>query len=394
MASIRLKPDRDRSVRRRHPWIFSGAIAGIDGSPEPGDTVLIQAADGTPLGRGAYSPRSQIAARIWTFDPEEEVTSGFFRSRIERALRSRDPLPRGSRAARRLVNAESDGLPGLIVDLYGRFLVCQFLAAGSERWRQEIVEQLAELVPSEGIYERSDTAARNKEGLPQRVGVLRGAEPPELVEIQEGACVFLVDVKAGQKTGFYLDQRENRARLSGYAAGREMLNCFSYTGSFAVTALKAGAERALNVDSSSTVLELARRTAARNDLDATRFEVAAGNAFGLMRGLRDAGRLFDLVVLDPPRFVDSRRNLRRASRGYKDINLLGFRLLRANGYLFTFSCSGLMPPDLFQKIVADAALDAGREAQIVGRLSQASDHPTDLAFPEGDYLKGLICRVR
>ncbi len=394
MPSVFLKPGREKSVQRRHPWIFSGAIARVEGDPQSGETVVVHASDGTPLASGAYSPQSQIAARVWTFDPTEPVDPAFLRSRLERAFAWRHSAfnLRHSNAYR-LVNAESDGLPGLIVDRYSGYLVCQFLAAGAEYWKREIVTLLADLHPYTGIYERSDVDARDKEGLPRATGVLAGSPPPDEVEIDEHECQFLVDVRQGHKTGFYLDQRENRVRVANHAPGCEVLNCFAYTGGFGVWALRGGAARLVNVEASAPALELARRNVELNGLDSAKVENVVGDVFQVLRHYRDSRRQFDLIVLDPPKFAESRSQVERAARGYKDINLLAFKLLRPGGLLFTFSCSGLVAPDLFQSVVAGAALDAGREAQILQRLGQPPDHPIALSFPEGDYLKGLVCRV-
>jgi 23S rRNA (cytosine1962-C5)-methyltransferase len=394
MKAILLKRGREKSLLRKHPWIFSGAIAKIEGHPKLGETVDILAAEGALLARGAYSPQSQIAVRVWTFDPREEVSPDFFVDRLRRAVEARRLIPgEGEPAGIRLVNSESDGLPGIVVDRYGDFLVAQFLSAGAEHWKGVVVETLVRLVPVSGVYERSDADVREKEGLPRLAGVLTGAEPPDLVEIREGPCRFLVDVKRGHKTGFYLDQRENRRMMAEFAGGADVLNGFSYTGGFGVAALLAGAARVTNVDSSRSALELGSRNAEINGLDAARIENVEGDVFTVLRRWRDAGREFDLIVLDPPKFAESQSQLARASRGYKDINLLAFKLLRPGGVLFTFSCSALMSPELFQKIVADAALDAGREAQIIRRLAQAADHPTLLSFPEGSYLKGFVIRT-
>ena len=394
MKAVVLKRGREKSLMRRHPWIFSGAIARVEGKPRRGETVDILAAEGAVLARGSYSPASQITVRVWTFDPQEDVSPEFFHGRLERAIDSRRALvadegPHGVR----LVNAESDMLPGIIVDRYADFIAVQFLTAGAEYWKGAVVEALSRLASVSGIYERSDADVREKEDLPKLAGVLAGREPPDLVEIREGPCRYLVDLKRGHKTGFYLDQRENRGMMGEFARGADVLNCFSYTGGFGIAALQAGAARVTNVDSSASALELARKNAELNGLDASSLEHVEGDAFTIMRRWRDAGRVFDLIVLDPPKFAQSQNQLMRASRGYKDINLLAFKLLVPGGTLFTFSCSGLVSAELFQKIVADAALDAGREAQIVRRLAQAGDHPTLLSFPEGAYLKGLICKV-
>lgn len=394
MPTLILKAGREKSLLRRHPWVFSGAIAQIEGAPAPGETVEVVAADGAWLGRGAYSPHSQIAVRVWTFDEAEAITPEFFRARLARAMAVRAALlTEAGTTAYRLVNAESDFLPGLIVDRYGDWLVCQLLSAGAERWRDDLVAALSDLVPCAGIYERSDVDVRAKEGLPLRTGGLAGLAPPERVEIAEHGARFWVDVLHGHKTGFYLDQRDNRAPVRAAASGREVLNCFAYTGAFGVSALLGGAAHVTQVESSGAALELAQHHIALNGLEAGRAAHVEGDVFQVLRQYRDSRRQFDLIVLDPPKFAESKHQVERAARGYKDINLLAFKLLRPGGLLFTFSCSGSVPPDLFQKIVADAALDAGRAAQMVRRLTQSADHPVALSFPEGEYLKGLVCRV-
>lgn len=394
MAFMIIKPKRDKSLLRRHPWVFNGAVAKIRGKLEPGCTVDVVTPRGHWLGRGAHSPRSQICVRMWTFDETERVDAQFFRRRLERALACRRELiDRQRLTGYRVVNAESDGLPGVIIDRYGDFLVCQFLTVGAETWKQTIVQQIGQLLPATGIFERSDSPVRDKEGLPRQTGVLAGQAPPDIIKFQEGPHHFYVDVHKGHKTGFYLDQRDNRLQMDGLAAEAEVLNCFSYTGGFAVAALKAGARQVTNVDMSGAALELSERNIALNDLDPGRVAHVEADVFKKLRYYRDAARRFDLIVLDPPKFADSRAQVGRASRGYKDINLLAMKLLREGGHLLTFSCSGLMEPELFQKIVADAALDARRDVQIIRRLNQAADHPTALNFPEGHYLKGLLCRV-
>jgi 23S rRNA (cytosine1962-C5)-methyltransferase len=396
MMAVTLKRGREKSVLRRHPWIFAGAIDSVEGAPGIGATVTVRSAAGQPLAVGAYSPVSQIAVRLWSLDPEEVVDSGFLRRRLASALAARSGFP----PTCRLVNAESDGLPGVVVDRYAEFVVCQFLSAGAEHFKPELVAALDDLAPSRGIYERSDVEVRAKEGLPPSVGVLSGDAPPPLVEIREGDCGFWVDVRQGHKTGFYLDQRENRMLVAQYAAGREVLNCFAYSGGFGVWALRGGATQVVNVESSGEALEIARRNLDLNGLDLRRAELVEGDVFQVLRRYRDGRRQFDLIVLDPPKFAESRSQIDGASRGYKDINLLAFKLLRPGGLLFTFSCSGVITPDLFQKIVAGAALDAGAQgggkdldARILRRLGPASDHPVALNFPEGDYLKGLVCQV-
>jgi 23S rRNA (cytosine1962-C5)-methyltransferase len=394
IPKIVVKKGRGKSLRRRHPWLFSGAVYSIEGSPEPGDTVDVVSSDGFFLGRGAYSPRSQIRVRIWTFDADQEISSLFLRDRVFEAIQLRSSLnllrPGG---ACRVIYGESDGLPGLIVDRYADYLVCQFLTRGAVKWKSEIVSSLQELLPAAGIYERSDPDVRAKEGLTPFRSVLSGNEPPERILIEEGPCRFEVDIRRGQKTGFYLDQRDNRTFVMDYVRDREVLNGFAYTGAFGVFALRGGAARVTHIESSPDALELARVNTRLNDFEMDRVEFNGGNLFQVLREYREAGRRFDVVILDPPKFIDSMKHLEAGSRGYKDINLLAFGLLKPGGVLFTFSCSGLMVRELFQKVVADAALDAGVAAQIVKPLSQAADHPVALSFPEAAYLKGLICRV-
>lgn len=394
MAAVVLKPGREESLQRRHPWVFSGAVQNVRGNPVSGETVDVCSSRGQWLAAGAWSPSSQIRVRIWSFTRGEEIGDGFFRDRLERSLHARSKLlSRSDLSACRLVNAESDGLPGLIVDSYGDFLVCQFLSAGAESSRDVIVKHLEELIGPSGIYERSDTESRTKEGLPVHCGLISGKEPPDLVEISEHGARFLVDVRKGHKTGFYLDQRENRLAVREFSRGAEVLNCFSYSGAFGISALLGGAREVTNVDSSGEALKLAGKNALLNGLTPDAFKLMDTDVFRCLRDLRDKGRTYDLVILDPPKFAASAGQVAAASRGYKDINLLAFKILNPGGMLFTFSCSGHIGPALFQKIVADAALDAGRDAGIIRYLGQASDHPVALPFPEGQYLKGIICTI-
>lgn len=394
MACIVLKTGREQSLRRHHPWVFSGAVRRVEDAPRPGETVPILTAEGQWLATGAYSPNSQISARVWSFDPKQEVTTEFVAERLRRAMELRSPLTKSDEvAAYRLVYSESDGLPGIIVDRYADFLVCQFLTAGAEFWKRRIVEILRQLVPCQGIYERSDAAVRELEGLEPAAGVLTGEEPPDLLEVREGPARFWVDVKHGQKTGFYLDQRDNRMLLAECTEGADVLNCFAYTGAFGVWALLGGAARVVNLDSSQSALQLAEKNAALNGFGEPQVSSLEDDVFRALRKFRDARISFDQIVLDPPKFAQAQSQLAGACRGYKDINLLALKLLRPGGMLFTFSCSGLVTPDLFQKIVAGAALDSGRHVQIVQWLSQSLDHPVALNFPEAHYLKGLAVRV-
>jgi 23S rRNA (cytosine1962-C5)-methyltransferase len=299
----------------------------------------------------------------------------------------------GDHEARRLVNAESDGLPGLVVDRYGEWLIVQALTLGSEKFKSVIVQQLQAMLRPRGIYERSDVDVREKEGLPLASGVLAGDEPPDRVEIEENGQRYLVDVKRGHKTGFYLDQRENRQKIQAYVENAKVLNLFSFSGSFAVSALKASAESVANVDSSADALQLAKENLRLNGLNVIETDFVEADVFSHLRQLRAEHRTFDVIIADPPRLAQSQSQIERAARAYKDLNLIALQLLKPGGYLITFSCSGLISPDLFQKIVFSASVDAQRDAQIVERLSQASDHPVLLSFPEGEYLKGLVCRV-
>jgi 23S rRNA (cytosine1962-C5)-methyltransferase len=392
---IILKPEREKSLLRKHPWIFTGAIKSVDGKPNNGETVEIFSSDGKFLARGAYSKESQIACRIWSFDEKEEINSDFFLRRLQKAIQLREQLKdKINSNTYRLVNAESDGLPGVVIDKYDEFLVCQFLTAGAEFWKKEIVEQLWKVVQPKGIYERSDVDVRSKEGLEISLGVLYGEEPPEFLQIEENGLKFFVDIKKGHKTGFYLDQRANRNFLSTFVKGKNVLNCFSYTGAFSVHALQGGATEVTNVDSSMNALEFAEKNVLLNGFSSEQVDNVCDDVFQFLRQCRDSRKEFDVIILDPPKFVESKNVLEKAARGYKDINLLAFKLLKPNGILFTFSCSGLMPADLFQKIVADAAVDAKRDAQFLFRLSQSCDHPIATSFPEGEYLKGFVCRVK
>jgi 23S rRNA (cytosine1962-C5)-methyltransferase len=392
--AIILKSGREKSLLRRHPWIFSGAIQTIVGEPENGETVLVENHKNQPIGSAAYSSGSQLTGRMWSFNPAEPIDEAFFTGRIRRAVELRNALginaPDG---ACRLIGSEADGLPGLIVDRYADFAVAQISSAGAFRHRELIAEILRKELKVKGIYERSDVAVRAHEGLPEYTGLLIGEEPPGQIVFSENGLQFTVDVRHGHKTGFYLDQRENRRLVRSYAANRKVLNCFAYSGSFAVAALAGGAVQVVNVDSSAPALALAEENCKLNGFGPETHENRVADVFTQLRQSRDAGEKFDMVILDPPKFIDNRGSLPRGCRAYQDIARLGFQLLNPGGLLFNFSCSGLMPAELFQKITADAALDAGVEGRIIGRMEQSSDHPTGLAIPESFYLKGFIVAV-
>jgi 23S rRNA (cytosine1962-C5)-methyltransferase len=391
VSALILKKGREKSLLRRHPWIFSGAVERVAGKPAPGETVEVRSASGALLARAAWSPKSQIRARVWSFTPQEAIDAAFFRRRVRAAVAMRAALAAAKHSnALRLVHGESDGLPGLVVDRYADVLVAQFLSAGAERWREAILDALAEETHCEAIYERSDAEVRKLEGLEARAGFARGNREARRCPIIEYGLNFRVDVEEGQKTGFFLDQRENRQRVRALAAGREVLDGFCYTGGFAIAAAAGGAKRVLAVESSAPALEVARDNLAANPLDPSKVEFVKADVFAHLRTLRDAGAKFDLVVLDPPKFAPTAAQARNAARAYKDVNLLAFKLLAPGGLLATFSCSGGVPAELFQSIVAGAALDAGVEAAILERFHAAPDHPVALEFPEGDYLKGLL----
>ena len=370
-------------------------MAGVEGDPQPGETVTVLQSDHTPVALAAYSPKSSILARIWTWDVQEEIDIRFFENKLRIAiiLRKGNSFLQNSSNSCRLVFAESDGLPGLVVDQYDHWLVLQLQTVGVEHWKNELVSSLQEITGCENIYERSDLDVRRLEGLPERAGVLSGQEPPDQLEINEHGLRYLVDVKHGQKTGFFLDQRENRRLVQQFADERKVLNCFCYTGGFSLNAERAGAEEVVSIDSSADALALAQKNAFLNGCHPDRMTWLEADVFQQLRRFRDEGQSFDLIVLDPPKFAPTAQHAARAARAYKDINLLAFKLLHPGGVLFTFSCSGGISMELFQKIVADAALDAGVTARILQKLHQAADHPVALPFPESEYLKGLVCQV-
>jgi 23S rRNA (cytosine1962-C5)-methyltransferase len=392
-ATVRLKAGRERSLKRRHPWVFSGAIESVDGEPASGATVRVEGNDGQALGLGAWSPQSQIRVRMWAHDAGVAIDAAFIAGRIRQAVAARRRLGLLTDCgACRLVFSESDALPGLVVDRYADFLSCQFLAAGAEHWREAVLDALeAELKPR-GIFERSEASARRKEGLPSARGLLRGEAPPARLEVEIGGSRQLVDIAEGQKTGAYLDQRENRARVAAYAKDARVLDAYTYSGGFALSCLAAGATDALLLDSAESALTLAVEQARLNGLE-ERCRILESDVGDALRKLSAAGERFDLIVLDPPKFVHTADQVNPGSRAYKDINRLACGLLRPGGILATFSCSGHVDAALFQKIVAGAAVDAGRDAQILEKLAQPADHPVGLHFPEGEYLKGMILRV-
>ena len=395
-AKIILHETREKSLKRRHPWIFSKAVREVVNPPENGADIDIYAADGSFLARASYSPNSQIRARVWSFNAEEKIDQQFFERKIREAAEARTlMLEETGMSACRLVDAESDELPGLIIDRYNNFLVLEVLSAGAEYHLKDITSALRNIYPDDNIYERSDVEVRTKEGLESRKGVIYGEEPPEELAIKEnGGMQILVNIKEGHKTGYYLDQRDNRAALSKYCKGKSVLNCFSYTGGFSLYALRGRAKSVANVDVSQKALDIAKKNIVLNHLDPGRVKFIREDVFAFLRKEKKAGHTYDVIVLDPPKFAESKSQLDKACRGYKDINMIAASIINPGGYLMTYSCSGHMTPDLFQKVVADALLDAGRDGQIVEFLTQASDHPVALPYPEALYLKGLVVRIK
>ncbi len=391
--TVILRHGRERSVLNRHPWLFEGAIARVEGEPRDGAAVEVRASDGAWLARGTWSGHSQIRMRLWTWDEAEAIDAALIQRRVRRALEGRRALAADpDTTAYRLIFSESDGLPGVVADRYGDWVVLQLSTVGAAVRAQAIVEALVDQLQPRGIYERSDAEMRAREGLAAGDRLLWGDAPDGPIEILEHGHRYLVDFMSGHKTGAYLDQRPNRQRVAAYCAGREVLSCFSYTGGFEIAAAAAGATQITAIDSSADALAIAAQNLRLNGID-TPVEHITGNVFSELRRFRAEGRAFDVIILDPPKFVHHRGQIERASRGYKDINLLALQLLRPAGILATFSCSGLVSADLFQKIVWGAAVDARRDVQILERLTQAPDHPVLLTFPESEYLKGLICRV-
>ncbi|MEO6564606.1 MAG: class I SAM-dependent rRNA methyltransferase [Casimicrobiaceae bacterium] len=387
-----LKGGRERSVLQGHPWLFSGSIERVLGDPAPGTTVSVAEAGGGWIAHAAWSPVSQIRARIWSRDARLPIDPAFFRARIVHAAGLRAPLFDGDHGGARLVHGEADGLPGIIVDRYGSVAVVQLLSAGADHWRAAIVEAIATLPGIGCVIERSDAEVRALEGLPERTGVVAGTLPAE-VTFREDDLDYIVDPVGGQKTGFYLDQRDNRRLVRDLAAGRRVLNAFCYSGGFTLAALAGGATSVVSIDSSGEALALGVRNFARNQaLAAAANTWIEADVFAHLRQLRNEAATFDLIVLDPPKFAPTAAHAEGAGRAYKDINLLALKLLVPGGMLATFSCSGGVDADLFQKIVAGAAVDAGAGAQILRRLGPSADHPVALSFPEGDYLKGLLLR--
>jgi len=394
IPTVTLKPNRERSLLRNHPWIFSGAIDHLSGDPTPGETVQVVDSNQHILGFGAYSPVSQIRVRMWSFGSNSPDVESLISTRVHHAVDLRQRFKSTIHSdAFRLIHSESDLLPGVIADQYGEVVVVQLLTAGAYRWRDVILHSIAQASACKCLIERSDADTLGLEGL-QPVIQTKFGEIPEPCWMDEHGLRYRINMLSGQKTGFYVDQRENRLRVRSYASGRRVLDCFSYSGGFSLNALLAGAESVELVDSSEQALDLSRQNIKANNLDMNKAVFTGESVFTYLRKLRDRGSSFDLIVLDPPKLAPTQAQVEKAARAYKDINLLAMKLLSANGILFTFSCSGGLEMDLFKKIIADAALDAERSVRVLEQLHQSADHPVLSSFPEGEYLKGLICSVQ
>lgn len=389
-----LKQGKETALLRKHPWIFSGAIKSVTGSPASGDIVSVYSSNNHFLAYAAFSPESQIRARVWSWEEDRLISEDFIHQRIEEAISLRKKLSFVNTDSMRLVHSESDQLPGLVVDQYGEIIVVQFSSWAVEIWRDTIAESLQSILSPLGIFERSDMEVRRLEGLEPRVGLLKGELGDAPPVITENGLTYTLDISGGHKTGFYLDQRHNRRIVRDLSEDKNILDCFAYSGGFTLNALAGGAKHVTCVDSSGGALALAEGNIELNKLSRDKVELVEADVFQYLRLMRDKNKKFDLIILDPPKFAPTRAHAQKASRGYKDINLLAFKLLSPGGILVTFSCSGGIDTLLFQKIIAGAALDAGVDAQIIRRLSQAEDHPVALNFPEGEYLKGLVCQIK
>lgn len=387
LMKVFLKKGRERPVLRGHPWIFSGAVERMEADSEQAGVADVLDSQGRWLARGLYNPKSQIRVRLFTWKEEEEINSLFFTRRLSQAAALRERFLPSSTNAYRLANGEGDFLPGLVIDRYGDYLACQFITAGTDRFKGIVTDALLTLFSPKGIYERSEGGAREEEGLLPSVGVLSGEEPPDLIPIEEHQLRFLVDVRAGQKTGFFLDQRDHRLLLSTLCRDKTILNCFAYTGAFSLYASKGGALRAISLESSRPALELAKRIFKLNGLPVTEEDLLKADAFSFLKKCRTE---FDIVVLDPPSLAHKRADVSAAAGSYKFLNFHSLRILKPGGLLLTFCCSQHVSLDLFRKIVFGAAADCGRKVQVVKRLGHPPDHPVSFHHPEGEYLKGLL----
>ncbi|MFN0291384.1 class I SAM-dependent rRNA methyltransferase [Pedobacter helvus] len=394
MVEIKLKKGKDKAVNQRHPWVFSGALDKIKGKPENGDVIRLLDANNDFLAYGYYNDQSRVAVRLLEWDENIGVDQAWYEQKIKTAIAGRAHLlADNDTTAARLIFSEADFLPGLIVDQYADFLSVQILSSGIEKAKDIIIAVLVELLQPKGIFDRSDATARTHEGITAENGLLWGEAPAEFIEVKENGIKYHINIAEGQKSGFYCDQRDNRKLLASYTKGKSVLDCFSYSGGFSLNAFAQGAAEVTSVDSSALAIETLKQNIAINKFDENKHIAIQSDVNKQLRQFNDEGKKFDVVVLDPPKYAPSRSALDRAARAYKDLNRRGLLLLESGGLLATFSCSGAVDIDTFKQIIAWAALDAGKEVQVIYQFCQPEDHPVRLSFPEGEYLKGLLVRV-
>ncbi|MRX47371.1 class I SAM-dependent rRNA methyltransferase [Pedobacter puniceum] len=394
MVDIILKKTKEKAVLQRHPWVFSGALAQVKGKPQNGDVVKVLDADADFLAYGYYNDQSRVAVRLLDWDENATIDEQWWKAKIEAAIKAREHLQNNDTTTCRLIFSEADYLPGLIVDRFGDYLALQILTSGIEKVKETIVNTLSTLLNVKGIIDKSDASARAHDGLQTQHGTLLwGALPPEFVEVKENGVKYLINILEGQKSGFYCDQRDNRRIVASYAAGKNVLDCFSYSGGFTLNALLNEAAAVTSVDSSGLAVETLKKNIQLNQFDESKAIAVQSDVNKYLRILKEEGQIFDIVVLDPPKYAPSRSSLDRAARAYKDLNRLGMQVLKKGGLLATFSCSGAMDIETFKQVIAWAALDAGKEVQIIHQFCQPEDHPVRISFSEGEYLKGLFCRV-
>ncbi|WP_017256915.1 class I SAM-dependent rRNA methyltransferase [Pedobacter arcticus] len=393
MVSILLKKGKEKAVLHQHPWIFSGALQNINGNPENGDLVAVHASDNRFLAYGYYNKESRVAVRLLSWDEPTLPDEDWYRKRIQVAVNSRAHLLTNGNDTCRLVFSESDYLPGLIVDKYGDYLSVQISTSGIEKMKAVILDELQKLTGAKGIFDKSDATSRAHDGLAEANGLLAGSLPPDFVEVQENGIKYHINIIDGQKSGFYCDQRFNRKMLATYVKDKNVLDCFSYSGGFTLNALVNGAQKVTAVDSSALAIETLKQNISLNNFTADQYEAIQSDVNKQLRVFKENEETFDVVILDPPKYAPSRSALDRAARAYKDLNRLGMQVLKHGGLLATFSCSGAVDIETFKQIIAWAALDAGKEVQVIYQFTQPEDHPIRISFPEGEYLKGLLCRV-
>jgi 23S rRNA (cytosine1962-C5)-methyltransferase len=394
MHSVKLKKGKEKAVRQLHPWVFSGAIDQIKGNPENGDIIMVTDSNNNFLAYGFFNDKSRVAVRLLEWNLETEINESWWRKKIRTAVKHRDELNTKETNTYRLIFSEADFLPGLIVDRYADFLSVQILTSGIERIKHIILDELQQLLSPKGIFDRSDASARAHEGMEASSGgILLGSEPPEFVSVKENGIFYQVNIAEGQKSGFYCDQRDNRKWVADHVKDKKVLDCFSYSGGFSLNAFAKGAKEVISVDSSALALETLKRNMEINSFNNVPHRLIQSDVNKQLRAFREENEKFDVIILDPPKFAPSRSALTKASRAYKDLNRMAMLLLEEGGLLATYSCSGAVDISMFKQIIAWAALDAGKEVQFIQQFSQPADHPVRSSFPEGEYLKGLLCRV-